>query len=233
MRSISFVLVLSLLMGMAALTAIAQRSPTQQPARLMLDVVIPPDLQRQLNLTADQRKRLTALVERNSGQLQKLAEDKMLTQQRRSEQMGAILKKMEQDINAILTPKQREIRRKYQQEMVNKQMQNMPKATPEMMREIVNMGPEMVKKLAVTPDQLKKIDPIAQRTYKEFEKAMQNITNPSRADLNRMMTLIDKSSTEVRKILNPRQQKIYDESNAQRKKQWSEAQRRMEQQPPR
>jgi hypothetical protein len=147
--------------------------------------------------------------------------------------MGAILKKMEQDINAILTPKQREIRKKYRQEMVNKQMKNTPKATPEMMREMVNMGPEMVKKLAVTPDQLKRIDPIAQRTYKEFEKATQNITNPSRADLNRVMTLIDKSSAEVRKILNPRQQKIYDESNAQRKKQWSEAQRRMEQQPPR
>lgn len=233
MRSISLVLVLSLLMGMATVSALAQRSPVQQPPRLLLDVVIPPDLQRQLNLTADQRRRLTAIVERNSGQLQKLAEDKKLTQQRQTEQMGAILRRMEQEINAVLTPRQREIRRKHQQDMINKQMQNMPKPTPEMMRGVVNMGPDMVKRLGVTQDQLRRIDPIAQRTFREFEKAMKNMTNPSGAELNRLMTLVDRATAEVRRILNPRQQRMYDESNAQRKRQIQEAQRRTQQQAPR
>jgi hypothetical protein len=133
----------------------------------------------------------------------------------------------------VLTQKQREIRRKYQADMMRKQMQNMPKPTPEMMREIVMMGPDMVKKLGVTPDQLKRIDPIAQRAYKEFEKMMMNSGNnlDQQAMMKRLEGLADKAIADVRKVLNPRQQKMYDEVVAQRRKQFADAQRRMQQSP--
>jgi hypothetical protein len=227
-------LVVSLLTGFASVVAFGQRQPPPiQSQSSALDRMIPPDLQKRLDLSNEQRRRLAAVAQRTESEWNRIAAQKLEPGQQRS-RMEALMKRSMGEVRAILNERQRRI---FDQEVKaaearaarsGKQSRLLTKAEK---RVILGLNREAIERMNLSQNQLSQIDVVADRIHQEFERNNRQRLSPQELR-TRTESILKRAKDEVRRILNPNQRRIYEQVLKDAEKRMSEMRNRGNQLPP-
>ncbi|MFN7171858.1 MAG: hypothetical protein ACK4P3_03610 [Fimbriimonadaceae bacterium] len=236
MKFFQYLLVLSLLTGFASVVTLGQRQPPPiQPKSPTIEQMIPPDVLRRLQLTADQARRLNTIFRKYEAESKRVQSMNLQSGQYAS-RLNDISRRMMQEVRGVLNDRQWKIlddftkanERKARANMEARMDRNAQKVTITDKRSRLGLSRSVIDRMKLTNDQLKLIDVAAERTFIEFERINRQRLGPPETR-TRHEAALKRGRDEVRRVLNQNQRRMYEqalkEQERQSKENWELAHR--------
>jgi Spy/CpxP family protein refolding chaperone len=176
-------------MILAAAHAVAQGGPDGEHHKMG------DRMAKELNLTADQQAKMKQIMQQDHASMKAIRDDQSLTKEQRQAKMQSLHESMKKDVDAILTPEQR-------QKMVTLHAQHGGEMGG-------NPGDRIAKKLNLSADQKTKVENIMESTHQQMSaiREDQSLSQPDKQA--KIKQLHESTKSQVNALLTPDQQQKF------------------------